>query len=607
MSIKGTIAQLVILLTFPCLIAAHSISSDSLSQAQGSADVVEAEVKQSHKLVPAGANFRTAIMINIADGWHVNAHRPTLDYLIGTEISIQEEHGITLLNTDYPESHKLNFGFADEAIAVYEGKVPVITTFSAPDSLKPGNYKLSGSISTQACKDQICLSPGSIEFTIPVEVAADDEKAITANQSLFGESGSDIQPAGSISYESGSNEIAAMFEKQGYFWAFFGIFFIGLALNLTPCVYPMLSVTVSLFGKENRSESIAYSFGMASAYVIGIAFMYSILGVVAAYTGSLFGNWLQSPWVTAGIGIMIFGLALSMFGLYELRPPRWMRQKLSGMQGATGAVGHFLSGLVVGVFAAPCIGPPVVALLAFVGSQGDPLFGFFAFFILSLGLGLPYLILGTFSGMLSSLPQSGNWMVWVKKVFGIVLIGVAAFYLALALVPSYSMHTIPVVLLAGGFYLGFMEPTDIGKKAFRYFKWGVGTAAIIGGLLFVQNLRKPSVEWESYTPQKLKEARVSGEPVMLDFYADWCIPCHELEQITYTDPKVIAAVSDFKKLKVDLTNYESDYSKRIRSEFDIVSVPTIVFIGSNGREIKEARITGFVKPETFLKKVKAIH
>ena len=607
MTIKSKIAQLVALLTFPCLVAAHPISSDSLSQIEGSADVVDTDVKLSHKLVPAGTNLRAAIMIDIAKGWHINAHQPTLDYLIGTNISVRNEYGITLLDTGYPESLKLDFGFADEPIAVYKGKIPVIITFSVPDSLKPGRYNLNGSLHTQACKNQICLSPESIDFTIPVEVGAANEKAVTVNKGLFNESSTNTQSAVSLNYESSDNEIAAMFEKQGYFWAFFGIFFIGLALNLTPCVYPMLSVTVSLFGRENKSEGIAYSFAMASAYVIGIAFMYSLLGVGAAYTGSLFGSWLQSPWVTAGIGILIFGLALSMFGLYELRPPRWMTQKLNNMQGTTGATGHFLSGLVVGVFAAPCIGPPVVALLAFVGSQGDPVFGFFSFFILSLGLGLPYLVLGTFSGMLSSLPQSGSWMVWVKKVFGVVLIGVAAFYLALALAPSYSMHTIPLVLLAGGFYLGFMEQTDIGKKAFRYLKWGVGAAGIIGGLLFVQNLRKPSVEWKEYTPQKLEEARTSGKPVMLDFYADWCIPCHELEQITYTDPKVIAAVSDFIKLKVNLTNYESDRSKRLGKEFDIVSVPTIVFIGNNGREVKEARITGFVKPEAFIKKVKEAH
>src|SRR5699024_2565667 len=149
------------------------------------------------------------------------------------------------------------------------------------------------------------------------------------------------------------NEIASMCNEQGYFWAFFSIFLIGLALNLTPCVYPMMSVTVSLFGgnESKREASTVMAFSKALVYVLGIVFMYSLLGVMAAYTGELFGSWMQSPWVLAGIGILIFLLSLSMFGLYELQPPVWMMQKLGKTQQASGFIGHFMSGLLVGVFA----------------------------------------------------------------------------------------------------------------------------------------------------------------------------------------------------------------------------------------------------------------
>src|SRR5699024_3298896 len=176
------------------------------------------------------------------------------------------------------------------------------------------------------------------------------------------------------------NEIASMFNEKGYFWAFFSIFLIGLALNLTPCVYPMLSVTVSLFGgNENKSSvSSASTFSKALVYAFGIVCMYGALGLMSAFTGVVIGRWLESPWVLAGIGILIFLLSLSMFGLYELQPPAWMMQKLGKTQQTSGYIGHFLSGLLVGVFAAPCIGPPIIALLAFVGAQGSPVFGFFA-------------------------------------------------------------------------------------------------------------------------------------------------------------------------------------------------------------------------------------
>lgn len=615
MRIRLTLFLTAILLALPTLSAAQPASGDSLSRPRGSADVAETEIRLSHELVPAGTSFRAAIRIRLDNGWHINAHRPTLDYLIGTEISLRERSGISLLSTRYSKPHERDFGFADRAIAVYEGNVPVLATFAVPDTLDPGDYVLRGSLRVQACRGQICLSPANIPLRIPLKVGPKGADAVNANTDFFDKFASDSVFAGRTA--SGTDapspevvppgrqgNIAAMFERQGSIWAFLGIFLIGLALNLTPCVYPMLSVTVSLFGGESGNGEIGRSFAMATAYVLGIAFMYSVLGVAAAYTGSLFGSWLQNPWVTAGIGVLMLGLALSMFGLYELRMPRNIRQKLGGMGGTTGAVGHFLSGLAVGVFAAPCIGPPVVALLAFVGSQGDPLFGFAAFFVLSLGLGLPYLLLGTFSGLLAGLPQSGSWMVWVKKVFGIILLGVAAFYLALAVYPAYAVYTVPVVLLGGGIYLGFLEDTENGSRIFRYSRWGVAAAAIVAGVLFVQNLRKPAMHWEPYSPEKLEQARAGGQPVMLDFHADWCIPCHELEHRTYTDPEVKAASAEFKKLKVDLTNYESARSRSIREEYDIRSVPTIVFIGGSGREVEEARITGFVGPEAFVEKVK---
>src|SRR6185503_18342761 len=188
------------------------------------------------------------------------------------------------------------------------------------------------------------------------------------------------------------------------------------ALNLTPCVYPMMGVTISLFGGDTGGGGMK-ALPRALVYVLGIALMYSSLGVVAAMTGGLFGGWLSNPWVLGGIGLLLLAMALSMFGLYELTAPSALLTRLGGAAGAS-LFGTFLAGLLVGVFAAPCIGPPIIALLAYVGSKGDPVFGFWAFFVLSLGLGLPYLVLGMSTGLLTRLPRSGSWMDWVKHLFG---------------------------------------------------------------------------------------------------------------------------------------------------------------------------------------------
>lgn len=265
----------------------------------------------------------------------------------------------------------------------------------------------------------------------------------------------------------------------------------------------------------------------------------------------------------------------------------------------------FYQGLAVGVFAAPCIGPPIIALLAFVGSQGDPIFGFFTLSIMSLGLGIPYLILGTFSGLLNKLPKSGTWMSWVKKVFGVILIGIGVFYLGLALFPSYATHTFPGVLIAGGIYLALTQ--QVKNNLFRYVKWTIGAASVIVGLLFINNLQQEGITWGKYTPEKLQAAQSNGKPVMLDFYASWCVPCLELERVTFTNSKVIDAASNFRKLKIDLTRYGSPRSKKLREKFDVKGVPTVIFIDQNGKEVKAARTVGFLPPKAFLKKINLVN
>ncbi|MEL7832826.1 MULTISPECIES: protein-disulfide reductase DsbD family protein [Fodinibius] len=576
-----------------------------LLQAQpvGSTGKVSTEVKLSQNVIPAGDSMAVAVEMNIDDTWHVNAQKPTLDYLIGTELSLDSLSGFSMSGIQYPDSERFTFAFADEPIDVYQGNAPIFFTLTTTPDISPGSYTITGTLRVQACNDNSCLPPSTLDISIPVEVAAANTGYKSINQDLFEDYGQ-TSTAGNSSTLLPDNSIATMFSERGAVWAFLSIFLIGLALNLTPCVYPMLSVTVSLFGGRADQQISAYqSFTKALIYILGIVFMYSVLGVAAAYTGSLFGSWLQSSVVLAAVGGILLAMALSMFGLYELQPPQWVLQKLGGSQRSVGPVGLFLSGVMVGIFAAPCIGPPVIALLTFVGAQGNPLFGFFTFFVMAFGLGLPYLVLGTFSSLLSKLPKSGEWMVWVKKVFGVVLIGAALFFLALAWFPQYVLYILPPTLILGGIYLGFMESSGQNLKTFNRVKRIVGVAGIIGGVLFTMNLTKPTVQWESYHPDKLEKAAQAGTPVVLDFYADWCVPCLELDRITFTNEEVISALQSYRTIKVDLTDYESPEAEAIRKKFGVAGVPTIIFLNKNGIEIKESRVVGFVGAKEFLKRI----
>ena len=323
----------------------------------------------------------------------------------------------------------------------------------------------------------------------------------------------------------------------------------------------------------------------------------------AGLSGFLYGSLAGNPVVIAAFAVLMFAMALSMFGLYEFQIPPQLLSRLGGTT-ATSVAGTFGSGLLVGVFAAPCVGPPVVALLAVVGAKGDPWFGFLSFFVLALGLGAPYLVLGTFSNLLQTLPRSGEWMVWVKKVFGVLLLALGAFYALLAVRPGWTPWIAPAALILGGLYLGFVEKSGGQKRGFTWLKRVGGAAALAAGVAFVVTAPAESIAFEPLTPAALDAALKGGTPAMLDFTANWCAPCHELERNTFTDPRVRAAARSFRTFRVDLTRYDSPEAERWRRDYGIHGVPTVVFMTPDGSEVKTARVEGFLPPDRFLERMR---
>jgi len=265
-----------------------------------------------------------------------------------------------------------------------------------------------------------------------------------------------------------------------------------------------------------------------------------------------------------------------------------------------GFIGIFISGLFVGVFAAPCIGPPIVALLTLVGKEANPFQGFVVFFVLSLGLGFPYLILGTFSGLLGNVPRSGEWMIWIKRLFGVVLLALSAFYFSLALYPGFALYVVPVAFGLGGFYLGFVNTSGNKNFVFRRFKQAFGVISILIAIMILFWKPSEGVVWEPYSEEKLDLAIEEGKPVVIDFSAEWCLTCHELEHFTFTDSGVIEALESVARLGVDLTNPNTEEAFEAITRFDILGVPTVIFFNADGKEIIDSRITGYVSPEEFL-------
>ncbi len=387
---------------------------------------------------------------------------------------------------------------------------------------------------------------------------------------------------------------------------FLSAFLIGLGLNLTPCVYPLLAVSVSLFGgKQSAEETRLRRFLKALVYVLGIATMYSASGVLAALSGSFFGAFLQSKWVLVSIALLLIALSLSMFGFYTFQFPSWLLTRLSGERKGN-FLGLYASGILAGIFAAPCIGPPIIAILTFVGARGDAFFGFWIFFIMSLGFGLPYLILGTYSDLLKKIPKSGTWMLWVEHLFGVLLLTIAAFYLVIALNPTLLSWLPTAALILGGAYLGFFERSGPSNVRFGWFKKAAGILAIAGGIAIQMAAPKQALAWDTYAPGQLEAAAQAGKPVIIDFYADWCIPCHELDRYTYTDPNVIESLSNFTKIKVDVTDMNDPKANELINRFDVIGVPTVLFLGPGGVEDEKARINGFISPSEFIEIVRSL-
>ncbi len=277
--------------------------------------------------------------------------------------------------------------------------------------------------------------------------------------------------------------------------------------------------------------------------------------------------------------------------------------KAGGAKG--GYLGAVFMGLTMGIVAAPCIGPFVLGMVTYVGAKGDPYYGFAMFFSLAIGLGIPYIVLATFSGKIKSLPRAGFWMESVKHIFGFVLIGMALYFLTPLLPKSISGYVLPVFMILAGLYLTFFDKASNNLKGFRIFKIVFSAVMILVGAYFLIPQEKSSPEWVHFSDDVYTSAIQTNKPMILDFYADWCIPCKELDALTFSNDKVIEESKRFANLKIDMTKSMDNETELLRKRFNIIGMPTVLIINSKGEEVK--RITGFVNADEFYSIVSSVN
>jgi thiol:disulfide interchange protein DsbD len=534
--------------------------------------IIKAEGVISLNKVPVGSEFQIAVVVEITPPWHINANKPLEDMYIPTELAFEPIEGISFGEVRYPEPVIKTLSFSPEKMALYEEKVLLGIRANVDQDISLGSRVLRGVLSYQACNDEICLIPTEKEIIITIQVVDLTESINLTHTEVFtalGFGGS--SPSGEGRLEGGA--ISNLLRERGLLITFFFVFLGGLALNLTPCVYPLIPITISYFGGQSGG-STSKTFSLALIYVLGMAVTYSILGLIAASTGSLFGNALQNPPVLIFVAVVLVTLSLSMFGLYTIRLPSFLTQlSRSGQQGYVGA---FFMGLTVGFVAAPCVGPFVLGLLTFVGELGNPILGFSLFFTLAMGLGLPFLVLGTLSGSIRKLPRSGAWLEWVERIFGFVLLGMAVFFLEPLIPDKFYWFIMSLLAISGGIFLGWMQKAEIRTKVFQFIRKGTGLAGLALGAwilfapghVFVAGSAEKGIHWNPYDESLIQQAKAEGKPAIIDFSADWCLPCKELDILTFSVPEVVEKAEGFVTIKADLTRGNSPEAKNLRGVYE---------------------------------------
>lgn len=449
---------------------------------------------------------------------------------------------------------------------VYQGHVVTLLKFVNP--LPDQNLDIM--IHYQGCAIAGFCYPPVVKH-ISLTHAGMSVSDINQNSVDIGQNSSKNQVQGSIKTASEQSKILTLLTGHNIFWTLLSFFGFGLLLSLTPCVLPLIPVlSAIILGQKHLTTAKAFS--LSITYVLAMAFTYAIAGVFAGLAGSYLQAFLQSPWVIIIVCALFVALAFSLFGFYELRLPESWHEKLihiTNRQQGGNYIGVALMGCLSTLVISPCITAPLVGVLTYIGNTGNAILGGLALFVLGLGSGVPLLIIGTSAG--KWLPKSGPWMNGIKIILGVLMLAMAVWLLA-RIIPSNSRP------------FNLLHPNQVASSETSNFQT----------IKSISDLR-----------QALIQAKQQHKPVLVDFYANWCLSCKEMERIVFTAPQVKSLMSHFILLRADVTAND-DQDKALELQFHVIAPPTFLFFTPNGQELKDSRIVGQEESQTFANHLRQI-
>jgi thiol:disulfide interchange protein DsbD len=594
---RAAFLPLAVLATLGALLAPAPVTSGTVAETP-----VEVAAFLNQDRVRPGDLFQVAVVFKIGKGWHVYAPDETDPNYTRLSVTLPRASGFGWEAPRYPSSHEVAlFG---QTGRIYENEARVFFNGRADDRLSPGEQELRLLVDYQACTDEVCDQPRKgVPVALRIPVAARGDTVSPANVELFQD-----QPA-TLERKSA---FAAALEKS--VWAAILVLLVGGILTaFTPCVLPMIPFTVAFFTNQVDRSKVK-TLTLALLYAAGIVTMFSVLGYAFGRAGSSAGALLGHPWVLLAFAAIFAALGLACFGLFELTVPSSLLSKLGGGS-REGRLGAFLMGLLLGVVAAPCVGPVLAGLLVFIAAKGSGLSGLFYMFVFGLGLGLPFIALAFASG---AIPKAGPWMVWVKDMFGVLLFAAALYFVDIVLQSPRTillLAALGVVLLALRYLLPIIRRTESEHRSMS-----LGVVALLlatylfAGPVVTRAFGIPSAEsivfreswlpWRTDHDAALADARREGRPALVDFTAKWCVSCKEMVHMMER-PEVWAELQRFILIKVDCTR-SGGPGEALRDERypELGVVPSIVIYDSLGNKVFSRK--GEMKRDEFLETIRAV-